>query len=362
MARKKTAAVTQIVPEGYTYNELRSLLSTTLRSKISVLLRGHPGVGKSSLARELAQEMNLPLIDIRLAQRDPAELCGVYFPCHDRQELKLFPPEWVGQAKERPCFVFLDEINAAVTRLHQAAAYQIVLEHRVGPFEFHPDTVVMGAGNLEEDNAIVSSLSSALCNRFAHFIMRPDVGSWLEWGARNDIEEAILAYIGHVGVSALYENNDEFAFPTPRSWEMASKVYRNAHPDDRKRVVAACIGPSAADHFFTFHKIFGQVDVEGIVNKGQKMDFSKGKNAEPSFIYAAVFAVAAYVCGLPTLVADQAANLVKFLGSAGLDPEYKILFLRQINSRSNALDLLKPIREFQKLAGSLVDIQAKIYQ
>ena len=120
----------------------------------------------------------LPLIDIRLAQRDPAELAGVYFPDHDRRCLSLYAPDWVRQVCEKPGLVFLDEINAAVTRLHQAAAYQIVLEHRVGPFKFHPDTLVLAAGNLEEDNAIVAQLSSALCNRFVHYTLRVDTDCW----------------------------------------------------------------------------------------------------------------------------------------------------------------------------------------
>lgn len=362
MARKKTGSQVPIIPEGYAYNELRPLVETTLRAKISVLLRGHPGVGKSSLAQELAAAMNLTLIDIRLAQRDPAELCGVFFPDHNRQILELFPPSWVKQASEKPCFVFLDEINAAVTRLHQAAAYQIVLEHRVGPFHFHPDTVVMGAGNLEEDNAIVSPLSSALCNRFAHYVMRPDVGNWLEWGARSGIDESILAYIGTEGIDVLYDNNGDFAFPTPRSWEMASSVCKLAATHEKKRAVAACIGASAADRFFTFQKIYGQVDVEGVVDKGLKIDFSKGKKAEPSFIYAAIFAVAAYVCNLPTLTSAQATNITAFLLSPGLDPEYRILFLRQLKHRSQVFDLLKPDHDFQALAAGLVDIQARMYK
>ncbi|MEW6710794.1 MAG: AAA family ATPase [Candidatus Riflebacteria bacterium] len=362
MPRKKKTETPVLIPEGYTYSELRPLVETTLKARISVLLRGHPGVGKSALAKDLAQAMKLPLIDIRLAQRDPAELCGVYFPDHAGNQLKLLPPEWVKQACSEPCLVFLDEINSAVTRLHQAAAYQIVLEHRVGNFQFHPETAVMGAGNLEEDNAIVTSLSSALCNRFAHFIMRPDISTWLEWGARNGIDDAILAYIAGSSIDELYDNNGDFAFPTPRSWEMASRVYQLAQPGDQKRAMAACIGPAAADRFFAFHRIFGQVDVQGIIDRGVAIDFSKGKKAEPSFIYAAVFAVAAGLSERETLSDNQVANVAAFMASPGLDPEFLILFLRQLKYQSRIFDLLKPDKTFQQIAAGLVSIQAMMYQ
>ena len=132
-------------PKGYTWLELRDLARVTLDAGVSALMLGHPGVGKSALAKTLASEMKIPLIDIRLAQKDPAEIGGVYFPDKENGVLKLLAPDWVKNACNEPCFVFLDEINAAVSKLHQAAASQIVLEKRVGPFIFHPKTVVMGA-------------------------------------------------------------------------------------------------------------------------------------------------------------------------------------------------------------------------
>jgi ATPase family associated with various cellular activities (AAA) len=362
MARKNNTMMVPAIPDGYSYGELRPLVELTLRSGISVLMRGHPGVGKSTLAEELATSMGLPLLDIRLAQREPAELCGVYFPDRDREVLSLFPPEWVKQACEQPAFVFLDEINAAVTRLHQAAAYQIVLEHRVGSFQFHPETVVLAAGNLEEDSAIVTQLSTALCNRFAHYTLRVDALGWLDWGVSAGIDEAMLAYIGRHGEEALYDNNGDYAFPTPRSWEMASRVFGAAPEALRQRAVAACVGVPAADQFFSYLRIYRKVNARSIVEKGTAMDFRKGKKAEPSFIYAAIFSVAAWLNheGQPT--DKQLPNVVKFARSPGLDPEYVFLFLRQLTRGNGLLERLKSVPEYRDLADGLVGLHVGLYQ
>lgn len=359
---RSTVKAAPVPPEGYTWPELHRLVGTTLRAGISVLVRGHPGVGKSTLAASLAAEMGLPLVDIRLAQRDPADLCGVWFPDPVSRSLRAYPPEWAIAAAERPAFVFLDEINAAVTRLHQAAAYQIVLERRVGEVRFHPDTVVMAAGNLEEDNAIVTPLSSALCNRFAHYTLRADASTWLDWGVTAGVDEALLGYVARYGEDVLYGNDGEqMAFPSPRSWEMASRVFQAAEEVDRKRLVSACVGVEASEKLFAWLRIYRQVDAARIVRKGQALDFTSGSHADPSFVYAATYAVAAWLRGTEDITAAQLPNVVHFLRSPGLDPEYVFLFLKQLRRNGDLFGRLRQVPEFRVLAGELVSLSASLY-
>ena len=171
MSRQHTA----IRPDGYTYLELRSLLNATMDSGLSALMRGHPGVGKSTLAAELATNRNLELIDIRLAQRDPAELAGVYFPI-TKKIASLYAPDWVKRACERPRLVFLDEINAGSIASSGGIKSYWSTRRTVC---FHPDTLVL-RWNLTTTMPL-PQLSSALCNRFVHFALRVDADCWLAW-------------------------------------------------------------------------------------------------------------------------------------------------------------------------------------
>jgi len=352
----------QVSREGYSYSQTRKLVEVAVRAGIAVLMRGHPGVGKSALAAEVAGALGLPMIDIRLAQRDPAELAGVCFPDHDGQVLRQFPPEWVRDACDHPVLVFLDEINAAVTRLHQAAAYQIVLERRVGPFAFHPGTRVLAAGNLEEDNAIVASLSSALCNRFAHVVLAVDARDWLEWASAAGVDEAIQGYVARNGEEALYTHNGDVAFPSPRSWEMASRMYQAADESLRKRAVAACVGVEAAEKLFSYIGIYRQVHPERIVLRGEIPDFTQGKRSEPSFLSAVVFAVAAWLTNGAELPDEALPNVVKFLSAPGVDPEYAFLFLRQVRAKGALYERLKALPEFRSVASNLVSLRTELYR
>ncbi len=362
---KRTKNSLRLHPEGYSYAALRPLVLATLRAGISTLVRGHPGVGKSSLAAELAAEMGLPLHDIRLAQRDPAELAGVYFPDHDNRQLALYPPAWVRQVCDAPGFVFLDEINAAVTRLHQAAAYQLVLERRLGPFDFHPDTVVMAAGNLEEDNAIVVPLSSALNNRFAHYTMSVDLPDWLTWAAGAGIAPEIIAYFRaneRFGATHLYDNDGSEAFASPRSWEMASRLFQAAAGPHRRRAIAGCVGAKATGRFLSFLDLYERVDPARIVGRGKAVDFSSRRNSDPSFMHATVAAVANWVVNQPDFDPSWAPHVATFLASKGLDPEYAFVFLRTLHRHGRVTDHLRHDPGYRRLASDLVQLHVGLYQ
>jgi DNA replication protein DnaC len=287
--------------EGYSYSYLKPLIQRAMRDNISVLVRGSPGIGKSALATELAKEANLQLIDIRLAQKDPTELGGIYFPIVEKGQeygqMRLFPPDWAIMASKQACLIFLDEINAATSKAQQAAAYQIVLERRVGNTHFHDDTKVIAAGNLSSDKAIVTPLSSALNNRFLHFVMKVDLDSWLEWAKKikngnTNVDLSIIAYFegkkqseGTEGaVKHLFNNDGRYvAFPSPRSWDIASKVLRSMEGGANNRInydalqtmIFGCIGPDEGSKFLSFYRFAKATEqwIPKILERGLPPDF-----------------------------------------------------------------------------------------
>ncbi len=350
---------------AYPFDELVPLVRAALEAGAAVMLHGHPGVGKSTLAGEIAVALGLKVHDIRLAQRDPAELAGVFFPDERRQTLALLAPEWVRSAAEEPCMVFLDEINAAVTRLHQAAAYQIVLERRVGPLSFHPKTVVMAAGNLEGDEALVTPMSSALANRFVHFTLAVDMNAWLTWAEANGVSPTVVAYLrGHqrFGRALLYDNTGEPAFPSPRSWEMAARLFESAAPELRRRLVAAAVGPEAAEKFFSFVRLQKRTRPRAIVVQGKIPDFTGDNAYDPSLTHAVITAVASWLAEQPTVKDRWLPNIIRLATAEGLDPEYAFLLLRTLKARTDLTDRLKAVPGYRELAHDLVQLQVGLYQ
>ena len=353
MTNRETSAATHVDCLGLSYNEALECIQTVLNQKLSVLLRGHPGVGKSALAQELAQRMALPLIDIRLAQKDPSEIAGIYFPNHQTNELKLFVPDWVQRASREPVFIFLDEINAGVTKLHQSAAYQLVLDRKLGETQLHPKTVIMGAGNLPEDQSFVTPLAQALCNRFVHFTLGIDSEAWLKWAVANGIDAAIVSYIGAKGEKALYCNDGNVAFPTPRSWSKASHLFRSSPREQRKPLLEACVGQAAASQFFEYERLNQTFDPRDILERGKSIDLTVAPNNEPSFVYAAMSAMADYFRPDQPPKDQVVENLVNFIAHSGIDPEFIIIFLKRVANIPNLILRMKRYKAYRGVATEL---------
>jgi len=316
------------------YVPVKKLIKHCLLQKHSVLLLGHPGLGKTTMANELAEELKLPLIAIHLAHHLPEEIMGGLFPDRERGIVRHFKPYWA--PTDKPAFIFLDEINAGVTKLHQSIAYMITLERRVGPYNFHPGTVVMAAGNLEDDDAIVSPLSSALLNRFDNFTLAVSVDDWLKWAKQNNISPDIMTFVAWKREGALYKNTGHRAFPTPRSWQRASEVAhinkfeKSITSSFREKLFAACIGVAMTKEFFAFvggvyKTIRNDTFLMNIVEKG---DFSDVNFKNDSFVYATIFGMISYINVKP-VKKSWAANVLRFMEK--LRREYQILFVTHLD-------------------------------
>ena len=79
----------------------------------------------------------------------------------------LLSSDWPRDQASRGILLF-DELTAA-DRTLQVAAYEIILDRRLGDLYRLPDGwYVVAAGNREEDMAVATTMSSALANRFMH--------------------------------------------------------------------------------------------------------------------------------------------------------------------------------------------------
>ena len=244
----------------------------TLRAGLVPLVRGSPGLGKSSMAKNLADKFNLKLVDIRLAQYEPTDLNGFPFPDYDKGRASYMPMDTLPlEGDPIPkgydgWLILFDEINSA-DRSVQKASYRVILDKELGPRKIHPNAPMMAAGNKATDNAIVEEMSSALQSRMVHYEVRSDLDSWLAWAARNNIDHTIMAFLRFKPDNLNTFDPDsltgEEAYACERTWEFASKQLAVMTPDEKENhmvgVLAGTIGSGIAMEYRGYLDVYQNI-------------------------------------------------------------------------------------------------------
>ena len=119
--------------------------STLAGHHTPVMMWGPPGVGKSQMVIQIGERHDIPVIDIRLSQMEPSDLRGIPFRTGERVEWA--PPAMLPNAQRHgeTGILFLDEITSAPPSV-SAAAYQLILDRRLGEYEVPEGWAIFAAG------------------------------------------------------------------------------------------------------------------------------------------------------------------------------------------------------------------------
>lgn len=224
-----------------------------------IMIWGAPGLGKSATIKEIARKNGIGFIDYRLAEVEPVDLRGLPVPNKENKSVEWFVSGDFPRDPKSKGIILFDEISAADRSL-QVAAYEIILDRRLGSLYTLPDGwLVIAAGNRTEDRAVSCAMSSALANRFLHVEMTPNTEDWEAWGRGHGIHSAVLGFIQYKP-SCLFSmeegENLERGFPTPRSWERVSTIcHTNPSETIMRKMVYGLIGNSTGVEFMSFFKL-----------------------------------------------------------------------------------------------------------
>jgi MoxR-like ATPase len=165
-------------------SDIREEVNYAMNRKRPVFIWGPPGIGKSEIVSSITQERSGYMIDMRLALMEPTDLRGIPVPNIETGLMEWLPPADLPTqelADQFECIVlFLDEMNQAPQSV-QAAAYQLILNRRLGNYRLPDNVLIVAAGNRESDRGVAYRMPSALANRFVHLEMTTDFEDWQTW-------------------------------------------------------------------------------------------------------------------------------------------------------------------------------------
>lgn len=280
------------------------------------MIWGPPGIGKSAIVKQIAKEKKWDLIDLRLSLLNPVDLRGLPMIDKEKGIAKWLPPEFLPQ--DGVGILFLDEINKAPGSV-MAAAYQLILDRKVGNYELPPKWRIVAAGNRETDKAQVNQLPAPLANRFVHIDTKADVKGWKSWAMKSQVDPRVINFIDFKSdLLATLPQKDEKAYPTPRSWEFVSIIlglYTEA--DDARPMIEGAVGKGAASEFFAWLPTYTSLPDAMAILEGKSDEVPKRADV-----------MSALVTALVTNLSKE--NLPNFLDyTFKLKGEYAILAIKQ---------------------------------
>jgi hypothetical protein len=278
------------------------------KKRRGLFIWGAPGIAKSSVVEQVADELNYKLIDIRLTQMEPTDLRGIPVPFKNDEGRAyvewaipaMLPKRTAGDEKGRAvitddfghnydgAIILLDELPNAAPSV-QAGSYQIVLDGALGEWVCPTNVIVMAAGNRDTDKGATFKMPTPLLNRFTHIEMRVDFEDFQTFALNTQFHQAVVGYL-----TAFKHELFQFeatsasrGFPTPRSWESVSDILRgdpNLPESVQMALIAGAVGDGIAVKFLEYRKNAANLPAASDILEGKVTELKKG--ADISLMYA----------------------------------------------------------------------------
>ena len=290
-----------------------------------IYIQGGVGLGKTSIARQVAKELKLTYNELRCAEMDPFEVAGGMFLDVETETSRRFPNEIIPAKK---CLLCLDEITQAQSDM-ESVLLKLVQEGQVGKTKLHKSTVLIATGNSVADRAGCKRMGTALRDRFIFVELEADAGEWLEWyEAQEDCNQVVPEYIkANPELLHQYDPKVEMNQPSPRNWHRLGKILTVTKCP---AILAGVIGEKTAKPFLAFERTCKPMPTVTEVKSGDKEAPTELLMQERWMRTL----VDEFVNG-----GDESNELVTLI--ANLDTSWVVMALQLIKKEKGALTLLK---------------------
>jgi len=205
------------------------------------LIVGESGIGKTDLAREIAEEKHWSLIVIDGNLLKEGEIGGLptikSYTGADKAEKKTtvyavhYKLREIDEeiSKGKTVLLFIDEINRCEHTVQQELM-NLILNREINGYKLNEDVKILAAMNpsgkygTDFDYQVVD-MDAAQENRFVWLYMEPDYIQWIDWAINSGIEQKVIEFISTFP-EYLHKINEDDIRATPRSYERISEIYK----------------------------------------------------------------------------------------------------------------------------------------
>ena len=324
-----------------------------------IFLLGAPGIGKTAIMEQIAQELNLALVSYSMTHHTRQSALGLPFIMDKKygnedykvteytmSEIIASVYDAMEETGKDSGILFLDEINCISETLApsmlQFLQYKTFGRHRV------PDNwIVVTAGNPPEFNNSVREYDIAMWDRLKKIEVEADYDTWKEYAVNKNVHPVVTSYLS-IKSNNFYSISmtvDGKSFVTARGWDDLSQMiilYEMNELEVDYNLIAQYIqderiAKDFSHYYQLFHKYQADYKVEEILN-GSASDEIKERASKAKFDerLSLISLIMSQIDETVTSTNEYEAALHHVLGEIkGLNAKTKAEFIDGFNSKIN---------------------------
>ena len=274
------------------------------RQQRPIFLMGPPGIGKTAIMEQIAQELDLSIVTYSMTHHTRQSALGLPFirektyggetyrvSEYTMSEILASVYDIIEETGKKEGILFLDEINCVSETL--APSMLQFLQYKVfGQHQVPEGWTVVTAGNPAEFNNSVHDFDIVTWDRLKRIDVEPDYGVWKEFALSEGVHPSIITYLDIKKDDFFEIENtvDGRTFVTARGWVDLSKMIdlfeQNGFPVDEQLVVQYLQNRRIAKDFAVYYDLFQKYRKDYKINdilEGKAGEDVKARAKEASF-------------------------------------------------------------------------------
>lgn len=260
--------------QAYHLKDDRGKYRIPLERQRPILLMGPPGIGKTAILKQVAEETGVGLVSYSLTHHtrqsavglphiEEKTLAGVHLTVteYTMSEILASLYEYMDRTGKREGILFLDEVNC-VSETLAPTMLQLLQNKTFGTHRVPEGWILVTAGNPPQYNRAVREFDVATLDRVRTIWIQPDVKAWMDYAALQQVHSSILSYLT-IHPEHFYQaedNGEKQEFVTARGWEDLSDLLKSYElleiPVTREQISQYIQQPEAEKEFSTYYALY----------------------------------------------------------------------------------------------------------
>lgn len=231
-----------------------------------VTLLGKSGIGKTESIRDLAADLGIGFVELRLSHYQESDLIGLPYideAGKTRHAISTLLPD---EHDEGQGILLLDEVTSAPKSMRSAVYQLLDIGRSLGEYTLPEKWLVIACGNGPDDGGDFRGIEPAFLSRGFCWRIEEDLRVWKDWAVSHQVNPAVIAFLSFqpemLHVMDLDRPFDMIA--CPRNWTKLSGLLTNLEKrspngtiDDMNALEFAadgCVGCQCGPAFSAFYQ------------------------------------------------------------------------------------------------------------